>query len=62
MIDDKVIQRIAQISGVEISENISYPARHAKFLSVPPGLHPDVGNRIKALYPHGLYSHQAKAI
>ncbi len=56
------IHRIAQSAGAEISEAISYPARAAKFSGVPAGLHPDVEKRIKALYPNGLYAHQAKVI
>jgi len=62
MIGTLDLERIAQNAGAEISESVSYPARAAKFSSIPSDLHPDVEKRIIASYPNGLYSHQAKAI
>ncbi|BCT66582.1 DEAD/DEAH box helicase [Nitrosospira sp. NRS527] len=62
MIDNFALHRIAQSAGLEISEDISFPARAAKFSSIPSGLHSDVEKHIQTLYPLGLYAHQAKAI
>ncbi len=56
------IHSIAQRAGVEISEEVSYTKKEAIFSNVPAGLHPVIEERIKEMYPNGLYSHQAKAI
>lgn len=62
MIDNFALHRIAQSAGLKISEDISFPARVAKFACIPPGVNSDVEKQIKTRYPLGLYAHQAKAI
>jgi len=56
------IHSIAQRAGLVISEDIAYSEKSAKFSDVPDGLHPVIKQRIKTLYPNGLFQHQAKAI
>ena len=56
------IHSIAQRAGFEISEEVSFTKKEAIFSNVPAGLHPVVEQRIKEIYPNGLFLHQAKAI
>lgn len=62
MIDSSILYSIARNAGVEIHEDISYPARDATFSPIPEELHPAIQKRIKSSYPSGLYKHQTKAI
>lgn len=53
---------VTQSTGIEIKEVISYPAKNARFSNIPDDLELNIKERLGALYPEGLYFHQAKAI
>lgn len=62
MINNTILHRIAQSIHLQISEEISFSAKTARFSAIPTGLHSDVKTQINKLYPQGLYAHQAQAI
>lgn len=56
------LHEIAHENMCSISESIGIPSKQARYLPVPGQLHQKVRERLSALYPAGLYHHQALAI
>lgn len=48
--------------GIPSVETLKFPGRQAVTQAVPSGLQTDVRERLKSMFPGGLYSHQANAL
>lgn len=57
-----LLHKIAHESQCAITEEIQLPPKQARMAAIPPTLHEKVKERLRSLYPNGLYSHQSMAI
>jgi DEAD/DEAH box helicase domain-containing protein len=62
MTPDAQLKLLAEQSGFDVLEEISWPGRMPKYAPVPTDIHPEVRDVLIHFYPQGLYSHQAQGL